>query len=522
MKTKCTRDKLLNVLWAIFIFTLPLGSVYAQNGAGSITSVSGSLSIFTGSLWTDNAETLVIRSNANLVIDGTYRFSGKNILIEPGAKITGTGTLIIADPAANTSYPSMGGGTTTVDGNNNPEYITVKISHMNPAGITLGDLTNAESTYTNPSGPLAAALNIGGNLSFDVNGANVFLNANNLQFNTNGIISNPSVNRMVVTGNSTDGHMVKDQTGGAFLYPVGIAALDYTPATINGTGLYNVSVVDYSESQTPAPIAYPVFGMDRTWHIYGNTATTMMLQHNASTNGSSYVDASAWITQHQGAGDWSLGTAEQTSPEVHTSSGTQASTIPSTATDAKTYYTKTSSSALPVRLARFQVMKEADAIAVLQWTTATEQNFKGFDVERSSDSKTWRKIESIKTEVLNGNSHDVSNYRYVDSKPSEGINYYRLKMVDLDESYAYSRIERVHFDSAISIHSFPNPVVSTLKINGLRGENRVTVKTVMNQVIIQESVYRDGVDVSQLSAGIYLLTITNQQGIVKTLKILKQ
>ena len=73
---------------------------------------------------------------------------------------------------------------------------------------------------------------------------------------------------------------------------------------------------------------------------------------------------------------------------MHTSSGTQASTIPATATDAKTYYTKTSSAALPVRLARFQVMKEDDAIAVLEWTIATEQNFKGFDVERSSDSKT--------------------------------------------------------------------------------------------------------------------------------------
>jgi hypothetical protein len=512
--------------WLGGTFTLLAGSLMfqdaiAQNGAGSVTSISGTLQVADGTLWTDNAEKLVIRANADMTIGGTYHFSGKNVLTEPNAVIEGTGKLVVADPDGNSSYASMPGGTTTVDGNNNQQYIKVQISHLNPAGITLGDLNDAASTYTNPAGALAAALNVGGNLSLDIDGANVFLNSNNLQFNVSGVISNPSADRMVVTGNSISGHMVKEQSAGSFLYPVGIQALDYTPATLLGAGLYNVSVTDYAASDAATPATMAAYGMNRIWHIYGDPATQMTLQHNASTNGADFQDAHASISQYQGSSIWSSGTAEQIATGIHTSSGTQATSIPSNGEEDHSYYTKISSGALTVRLVSFYVISGDNDHAFLEWSTAGQKDFAGFEIERSNDARSWHKLGYVPTISETGDL--PLSYHFNDSTPLSGINYYRLKMVDVDLSYSYSGIRWISFDTQPTLTLYPNPVINQLKIDGLSGTGHsVLVRNTLNQVVIAKQSYSGSLDLSGLQAGIYLITVSNNEGAADTFKIAKK
>ena len=96
----------------------------------------------------------------------------------------------------------------------------------------LADVADPGYSTVNPSGHKLQH-EYWGNLDLATDYANVILNGNSLVFNTSGKISNYSRDRMMVTGNSIAGHMVKDYAGSeSFVFPVGIAEEDYTPATL--------------------------------------------------------------------------------------------------------------------------------------------------------------------------------------------------------------------------------------------------------------------------------------------------
>jgi hypothetical protein len=95
---------------------------------------------------------------------------------------------------------------------------------------------------------------------------------------------------------------------------------------------------------------------------------------------------------------------------------------------------------LPVFLLSFMakaVNEPGGPIVVCQWKTGNEENSAYFQVERSSDGRHFIPIATIKA---SGNSASVIDYNYTDHAPLSGLCYYRLKMVDMDGSVAYSSI----------------------------------------------------------------------------------
>ncbi|ACT94558.1 T9SS type A sorting domain-containing protein [Dyadobacter fermentans] len=90
---------------------------------------------------------------------------------------------------------------------------------------------------------------------------------------------------------------------------------------------------------------------------------------------------------------------------------------------------------LPVTLARFSGSLLDNAVS-LSWTTTEEAGSSHFDIERSADAKEFIQLGRIQA---NGNSSVTKQYRFVDTKPLSGNNYYRLRMVDTDGSFEYSR-----------------------------------------------------------------------------------
>ena len=75
--------------------------------------------------------------------------------------------------------------------------------------------------------------------------------------------------------------------------------------------------------------------------------------------------------------------------------------------------------------------------AVIQWGTTSETNASHFDVERSTDARSFSRITSLKASA---NSQEIREYSFTDEFLPAGDYYYRLKQVDLDEKYEYSRI----------------------------------------------------------------------------------
>lgn len=163
-------------------------------------------------------------------------------------------------------------------------------------------------------------------------------------------------------------------------------------------------------------------------------------------------------------------------------------------------------SSLPVQLESFQATRQGNT-TLLTWSTATEINNKGFEVQRSTDKSKWTDVHFVITLATNGNSAKPLDYSYVDNSPSDGTNYYRLAQENNDNTnISYSPISTATFPLSTKI--YPNPAKSILYIESTEMANYVLINT--TGVTVLKGQLTDGknsVSVGNLSNGIYYLRI---------------
>ncbi|REA62088.1 hypothetical protein DSL64_10560 [Dyadobacter luteus] len=169
---------------------------------------------------------------------------------------------------------------------------------------------------------------------------------------------------------------------------------------------------------------------------------------------------------------------------------------------------------LPVKLVKFDGKHTTEG-NLLKWATTSEVNSDYFAVERATEVKSFVEIGRVNG---NGNSAITNNYQFKDSKYGKGLNYYRLKSVDQDGSFAYSKIVAIEAANAREIKAFPNPVQATLHIE-LPDVNispvRVKIINASGQVVLEKDKVKTtgGVlvqDVSKLGAGLYQVVISDE------------
>jgi hypothetical protein len=119
---------------------------------------------------------------------------------------------------------------------------------------------------------------------------------------------------------------------------------------------------------------------------------------------------------------------------------------------------------VPVELSSFEIYSKNNRI-YLYWSTSTETNNHGFEIERKNND-TWRTIAFISG---HGTTSETNNYSYSDNL-SDLIEvssvWYRLKQVDYDGSFEYSKEIEVTFASDYSLaQNYPNPFNPTTTIN---------------------------------------------------------
>jgi Secretion system C-terminal sorting domain len=183
----------------------------------------------------------------------------------------------------------------------------------------------------------------------------------------------------------------------------------------------------------------------------------------------------------------------------------------------------TSVNILPVSLVNFAA-KANKNVTNLSWTTFTEANNKGFEVEKSTDGINFAVIGFVKGK---GNSTLKNDYATLDNTPGVGTNFYRLKQIDVDGRFAFSPIVSVRFTKSelAGFSFFPNPAQDVLKINVGIVENEIaSIKliNVLGQTIVSQSVRKAtsssviNVDISKVASGTYFLEITD--GAKKTIE----
>lgn len=176
---------------------------------------------------------------------------------------------------------------------------------------------------------------------------------------------------------------------------------------------------------------------------------------------------------------------------------------------------------LPVTLVAFKATAEGTTTS-LSWSTSEESNSDRFDVERSQNGQLWSKIGSVKS---NTESKSTKYYNYSDASPVGGKNFYRLKMVDLDETFTYSRIIEVKFENTSFVS--PNPVKAdeNLKITLTDWSNVKTVKvinTAGKTVFESSNALSTGISTRNLAAGAYVIKIVQNDGTVLTHRFVRQ
>ncbi len=320
------------------------------------------------------------------------------------------------------------------------------------------------------------------------------------------------------------------------LFPLGNSSSSYTPLTIINSaqeGFIKAKIVDglvLGNNVTPAEEAYE--SVTKTWTIESNDDVDVAITFHWSNleefndpgnPGRNFDIGDVFLTKRSDI----EGYREFRGDEIAVASNGNTRTLTVEGiTSFSDWGIGSGNSVLPVSWVSFYPVKTKEFV-VLHWETATEVNNKGFSLEKSMDGKNY---ETIRWVDGVGESTTLQKYTATDSSPYTGLNYYRLKQIDHDGKFEYSKVVSIYFDHSISEHNFqiyPNPTSSHLNIistKSLNGDFTISIHGLSGKEILKINDLnlssKNQIDISNLNNGIYLLRLY-QENEVETFRILK-
>jgi hypothetical protein len=364
-------------------------------------------------------------------------------------------------------------------------------------------------------------LTINNSFGVDVTGTHAIKNTLTL---VSGIVSAPTASDLIVlndnatvTGASNSSHVngrVRKIGDDAFTFPVGNSGI-YRPISISAPS----TITDHFTAQYYR--AAQGYGGRSTWdsgiwHVSGCEYWTIQRSGSSSPNVTlswndytgcpnppyisnmadlfvAYWDGSNWKSAgHGGAsGDNNNGTIQNFDPIADYIAMTLGTVSPD--------------NVLPIELGDFVARKNSLG-AKLVWETLSEKNSSYFDIERAGDDLKFHKIGSVHAK---GDSKDPIEYNYLDQSVGTGNVYYRLKLIDIDGSFVYSKIESLQFSNSQSFQVYPNPANRGELVNLFPQPESFQVFEIVKGKMIYEGSGSSPLNTTQLPAGVYLITLTD-------------
>lgn len=189
--------------------------------------------------------------------------------------------------------------------------------------------------------------------------------------------------------------------------------------------------------------------------------------------------------------------------------------------------TVTLESTLPITLFNF-TGKETGNGNALSWITSSEINSSHFEIEKGYNGQAFATITTI---AAAGNSNANRFYNYLDVKPQKGDNLYRIKMIDKDGSFTYSKVVALNNKNEFSMTTLqnnptqPNGLARLIIMNGERGDAFITVNNMAGQVLQSYKMSNPNgniqinLEAKTLSTGTYIITYKNSNGkVLDTIK----
>ncbi|HVM89537.1 MAG TPA: T9SS type A sorting domain-containing protein [Puia sp.] len=170
---------------------------------------------------------------------------------------------------------------------------------------------------------------------------------------------------------------------------------------------------------------------------------------------------------------------------------------------------------LPVQLVSFTATPNQKMVE-LNWLIASEENTSRYEIWHSTDADNWQKIGNV---TALGNTSIERHYGFIDYSPDEGMNYYKLKIYDLNNSYTESNVVQAEITgiNENNILIGPNPAYGTLAVSNMKNIMRMDIYNMNGQQIMSENVNGLSVkklDVGKFSPGLYIILVVNRNGAV--------
>jgi hypothetical protein len=168
---------------------------------------------------------------------------------------------------------------------------------------------------------------------------------------------------------------------------------------------------------------------------------------------------------------------------------------------------------LPVHFSSLNVNRTNDTRVAITWTTASEQNSKGFYVQKNVAGE-WKDVAFVFSQTDDGNSTSALNYSFNDKNTDKGISQYRIQQVDLDGKVSYSDIRAIRNEAVTSkVVVYPNPSTDG-KINVVFEDNDglrdVVVNDMQGKIVRSFKGFSNNIlAIDRLTTGFYIIKVSN-------------
>lgn len=422
----------------------------------------------------------------------------------------------------------------TFSGDISTDNTTNPVTFGAGSGIVIIDGTGFQEFVGNSQLPVFNKLTINKNGTFYINNANILV-ANTLSF-TSGVFLT-GTNREIIFGDNATHSGAKNTShingpvtkrgNDAFVFPIGDGSI-YAPIGISAPSNTTDAFTAQYFNAPYSNVSSLGSGLDHVstkeyWILNrtaGSSNVNVTMYYNSARSGGVSQQTDLRVSRWNGAQWVSHGNGGTSGTNAE---GTVVSSAAITDFSPFTIGSSSTLNPLPVDLLSFNALP-LNKIVKVTWSTTNEIDNDYFIIEKSMDAKAWENLGRVEGAQ---NANSIQHYSLIDNQPIDGVQYYRLKQVDINGSFTYSNIVPVKFNGDVlteTISIVPNPANAIVNVVlSDDADASLTVFNSLGQSVLNFNAQSSKVisfDISALNNGVYTLQLI-QNGTVSNSKLIK-